>query len=132
MILRSRGRFSLRGLGEFRTGRLVEPLYVFDFYAAPQGAPLCIYPMQLRSLCVTERLVPHGDFPPSASDVFPVSIGPLPTPSLAAGGKAAVAFGGTITPALRSGLQRLTGAPGPFSARRRTILCMSPARRSAS
>ena len=40
---------------KFRTGRLVEPLYLFD-YVAPQGAPLCIYPMQLRSLCVTERL----------------------------------------------------------------------------
>ena len=79
--------------------------------------------MQLRSLCVTERPVPLRDFSPSASDVFPAPIGRLPTPSLAAGGKAAVAFAEAIALGLRSGLQCLTGTPNPFSGWRRTIFC---------
>jgi hypothetical protein len=47
-----------------------------------------------------------------------------------ADGKAAGrAFAEAITPRLRcrSGLQRVTRAPGPFPAPRRTIFCMSPA-----
>ena len=77
--------------------------------------------MRLRFLCVTERRVPLRSSDQSASDVFPAPIGPLPTPSLAAGAKPRVAFAGAINPGLRSGLQRVTRAPGPFSARRRTI-----------
>ena len=47
-------------------------------------------------------------------------------PSLDCHGFAVAGVVGTITPALRSGLQLVTRAPAPFSAPRRTIFCTGP------
>ena len=72
-----------------------------------------VFPVQLRFLCVTERPVPLEDFSPSASDVYPAI-------------HRWHGVRGTITPALRSGLQCLAGTPNPFSGWRRTIFCTGP------
>jgi hypothetical protein len=88
---------------------------------APQGAPLCIHPMQLRSLCVTECLgVAEAD----------ATLASTPTmfrPFTIAGSPAAPDHHLRLT---FECLLCLTGTPRPFSAERRTIFCMSPAGRS--
>ena len=112
--------FRVRGLGRFRTGRLMELLCLL--VGAPQGVPLCICPMQLRSLCFTERPGPaQGLSGPGGLRCL------LAIHRWTADGKAAVGVAGPSTPAWRSGLLCLTGTPEPFSAPRRTIFCMSPA-----
>ena len=111
--------FRVRGLGRFRTGRLMELLCLL--VGAPQGVPLCICPMQLRSLCFTERPGPaQGLSGPGGLRCL------LAIHRWTADGKAAVGVAGPSTPAWRSGLLCLTGTPEPFSAPRRTIFCTGP------
>ena len=95
-----------------------------------------VFPAQRRFLCVTERPGLARECPksqgfresPAASDVYtPPSIAGLPTAKPPrADGKGAAGVVGTITPALRSGLQLVTRAPEPFSVPRRTIFCAGP------
>ena len=65
MAPHSRGLFSLRGLRGFRTGRLVEPLYLFD-YVALQSAPFTHLshatpvPLRHRAACAAPVLGPVG------------------------------------------------------------------------
>jgi hypothetical protein len=74
-----------------------------------------VFPAQLRSFCVTERLGLAQELAlPVASDVY--------TPPSIAG----MALSGPSPPHSVRRLQRLTGAPGPFSAQRRTIFCTGP------
>ena len=88
-----------------------------------------VFPAQLRSLCVTERpglarrlqaITGTPEVSACLQCLHPAIHRWLPT------AKAAAGVVGTITPAFRSGLQCLTGTPGPFSGLRRTIFCTGP------
>jgi hypothetical protein len=79
-----------------------------------------VCPVQLRSLCVTEALG-SGRAGFQGMPDRPCAFDVPPAIHRWHGRQC-----GTINPRLASGLQRLTGAPEPFAAPRRTIFCTGP------